>query len=208
MGARDVPLCRAPRRNSLRRGGRTQGGSIEDPSRSGVRRALLRRGSRGCLSTRGRRGQARAVMSTAIIAYRIDAAEYLAKSKAVAALPATIRTQVLQRGFRAVGRSSETQIVRKAAADTSMRQKDVRDRLKTVYSDHDVTHVVRSPWIPLAHLGGARQTRTGVTRRRSTTGRGAPSRSASRASAARAMAATTSRSTRRPATPRSSARSR
>lgn len=102
-------------------------------------------------------------MSTAIIAYRIDAAEYLAKSKAVAALPATIRTQVLQRGFRTVGRSSETQIVRKAAADTSMRQKDVRDRLKTVYSDHDVTHVVRSPWIPLAHLGGARQTRTGVT---------------------------------------------
>lgn len=102
-------------------------------------------------------------MSTAIIAFRIDGAEFLAKSKALAAMPDKIRTTVLARGFRAVSRSSESKIVREVSAATSMRQKDVRSRLKTMHSDHDVTHVVRSKWIPLAQLGGARQTSKGVT---------------------------------------------
>ncbi len=101
--------------------------------------------------------------NTAIIAYRIDAAEFVAKSKALAALPGTIRSVVLPRGFRSVGRASESRIVKTVAAETSMRQKDVRATIRTAHSDHDVVHICRSPWIPLSHLGGVRQTRTGVT---------------------------------------------
>jgi hypothetical protein len=102
-------------------------------------------------------------MNTAVVSYRIDAAEFLAKSARIAALPDGIRTSVLSKAFRAVSRASESKIVKQVAVDTTMRQKDVRDKLRTFYSDHDVTHVVTSPWIPLAKLGAARQTKTGVT---------------------------------------------
>lgn len=101
--------------------------------------------------------------NTAIIAYRIDAVEFALKSRALAAMPATIRSVVLPRGFRAVGRASESRIVKQVSAETDMRQKDVRATIRTLHSDHDVTHVCRSGWIPLAKLGAARQTRTGVT---------------------------------------------
>lgn len=98
-----------------------------------------------------------------IISYRIDAAEFLAKSRAIARMPEKIRSVVLPRGFRAAGRASESRIVKQVAADTSMRQKDVRATIKTFHSDHDVVHVCRSNWIPLAKLGGARQNSKGVT---------------------------------------------
>ena len=96
--------------------------------------------------------------TTAVIAFRIDAVEFQMKSKALASMPEKIRSVVLPRGFRAVGRASESRIIKKVSADTSMRQKDVRATVRTSHSDHDVVHICRSGWIPLAKLGAARQT--------------------------------------------------
>lgn len=97
------------------------------------------------------------------VALEISAAEFLAKSKSLARMPETVRHAVLARGFRAVGRASESRIVKDVASGTQMRQKDVRATIQTGVWPEGVQHTCISPWVPLAKLGSARQTKTGVT---------------------------------------------
>lgn len=96
------------------------------------------------------------------VGIKVDALEYLAKSRVFHRMPETIRTTVLSRAFRAVSKSTESRVVKSVAAGTNMRQKDVRATIHTSHGAGGVDLVCRSKWIRLTDLGAAKQTRVGV----------------------------------------------
>lgn len=93
---------------------------------------------------------------------KIDALDFLAKSKVFSAMPGEIRSRVLSMSFRAVSRSMEAQVVKSVAAGTNMRAKDVRKTLRTSHGAEGVDLVCVSKWTRLTDLGSARQTKRGV----------------------------------------------
>ena len=96
-------------------------------------------------------------MSAQIIA---DAGEYLAKSKAIARLPAEIKVKAFRRAFGHTRSKALTQVARKLAAYTGLPYGKVRKLARLTAAGDDVEIRVASKWIPLIELTGVRGTRT------------------------------------------------
>ncbi|WP_133122876.1 phage tail protein [Zhengella mangrovi] len=89
---------------------------------------------------------------------RIDAAEFLALSRAINKLPGEIKTKAMARAMRRVSTMARTRYVRRAAPRLKLPQKLIREvttaRVNAGGNTADV--VIKSGWIPLYKLGAMR----------------------------------------------------
>ncbi|AEV37543.1 prophage LambdaW5, minor tail protein Z [Pseudovibrio sp. FO-BEG1] len=79
-------------------------------------------------------------------------------------LSGDIKGKAIARALKHTTAIAKTRVVRKSAASTGMRQKDIRSVTVAVNTGADIASVImRSGWIPLYQLGSVRQTRDGVS---------------------------------------------
>jgi len=98
------------------------------------------------------------------VTVKVDASDFTTLARALNGLPGEIKVKAISRALRRVGEMARTQIVRKAAADSGMRVGDVRSKTLLFNAGGGTAEIImRSDWWPLFKLGGARQTKTGVT---------------------------------------------
>ncbi|MAY63986.1 MAG: hypothetical protein CML29_17420 [Rhizobiales bacterium] len=89
----------------------------------------------------------------------IDASDYLAKSRAIARLPAEIKAKAFRRAFGHTRRKALTQVSRKLAEYTGLPYRVVRPKAHLGISLEDIEIRVKSGWIPLIDLAGVRATK-------------------------------------------------
>lgn len=97
----------------------------------------------------------------------IDANELLQLQRALGALDGTVQAKVIARALRRAGEMARTQVVRRASDQSEMPVGEVRRRTIAINAGGAAAEIVmRSGWWPLHKMGGARQTKTGVSVRR------------------------------------------
>ena len=98
------------------------------------------------------------------VSVHVDARDYEQLARALNHLPGQIKAKAIARALSRVGEMARTQVVRRAAQQSGMPQRDVRSRTLSFNAGGTTQEIVmRSEWWPLYKLGGARQTKTGVT---------------------------------------------
>jgi len=98
------------------------------------------------------------------VSVHIDARDFDQLARALNRLPGEIKAKAIARALRRVGEMARTRVVRRAAQQSGMPQRDVRSRTLMFNAGGSTQEIVmRSEWWPLFKLGGARQTATGVT---------------------------------------------
>jgi hypothetical protein len=96
------------------------------------------------------------------VGVNIDGSDFSRVAKILEKVPDQIRDRVLTRSLATFRRTAESKVVKKVAAETSLRQKDVRSKMTSSSTSSEVKIVVRSKWIRLTDLGSAKQTKVGV----------------------------------------------
>ena len=99
------------------------------------------------------------------VQFNSDDVERLARL--LADLPRKLSAKAYARALRRTIKKAETQVVRRAAKDAGTLVRDARKAVVYVNAGGDhATMLMRAGWVPLYAMGGARQTKSGVTVRR------------------------------------------